>query len=255
MTERYFLDTSDAGVGGRFPLSPDESHHLLRVMRGTVGTPLALFNGRGDEWNGVVVATSRHEAVVELTAVLPSIGARSPRLTIVSALPKGDRQKWLVEKLTELGCHRLVPLRSARSELDATASVVARLRRQILEAAKQCQRCLLMELTDEATFDDLVAENSDSKDSATLRLIAHPPSDTACGQQRLRHFFNFTPCEWRDVRVIIGPAGGLTTDEVELAIAHGWRPLDLGTTRLRTETAAIAVAARIDEWATDAAFG
>ncbi|MGL4942861.1 MAG: RsmE family RNA methyltransferase [Thermoguttaceae bacterium] len=260
MTDRYFLDASCCEVGSRVVLSAEESHHLVRVMRGAVGTRVALFSGCGEEWIGTVAEADRRGAAVEIviTEKLPAVPVPQPRLTIITALPKGDRQKWLVEKLTELGCHKLVPLRSARSDVAADAGVVARLRRQVIEAAKQCWRCLLMEIADETRLEDCVSANSHAEDAATplattLRLIAHPISDAECGQRRLADFFAAStdstnePQTWSDVEVIIGPAGGFTSNEVETALANGWRPLDLGPTRLRTETAAIAIAARITE--------
>jgi len=150
-------------------------------------------------------------------------------------LPKGDRQKWLVEKTTELGVTRIIPLVTERGVAQPVEAALQRLRRGVIEASKQCGRNRLMEIGEPRSAAELFAENA----VAETRLIAHfggrPMNAT--------HFpFNI------DLIAAIGPEGGFTEAEVAAATAAGWRSVSLGSRILRVETAAIAIAA----WAASA---
>jgi 16S rRNA (uracil1498-N3)-methyltransferase len=151
-------------------------------------------------------------------------------------LPKGDRAQFLVEKLTELGVARLVPLRTARSVVHPGESKQEKLRRWVIEASKQCGRNVLMEigpLTEWKSY-------STGADLPQNRWLAHPgePAQTppqlaarlaATGLQRFA--------------LAVGPEGGFTEEEVQCAATAGWRLVNLGTRTLRVETAALALAA------------
>ncbi len=111
MSERYFVEspiTSDRAV-----LSGAEAHHLLHVMRATRGSAVTLFDGTGWEFEAVVESTKRSEVELSIVARREVNREAAIELTLGVALPKGDRQKWLVEKATELGVARLVPLVTA----------------------------------------------------------------------------------------------------------------------------------------------
>lgn len=267
MTDRYFIEQASCLSGEIVALSADESHHLVRVMRAKVGETVSLFNGRGAEWDGVVTAISRGAAQVRVVMQRPQLPEMLPRVTIAVALPKGERQKILVGKLTELGCNSLIPLQTTRSDFVVNAQVISRLKRYVIESAKQCQRCFLMKITESQSFEKVAnnffaADNKKIDSATTLRLLAHPPSDTDCGQRRIVDYFqnfkNFQKnqnehesCASRmpqEVFILLGPAGGFTEEEVQGALSRGWKPLDLGTTRLRTETAAIAAMAKIADF-------
>jgi 16S rRNA (uracil1498-N3)-methyltransferase len=150
------------------------------------------------------------------------------------ALPKGDRQKWLVEKLTELGVTALVPLVTERGVAQPTASAIARLERAVIEASKQCGRNRLMRIARPQAWAAWIAAVATNE--GTLRLIAHPGG---------------TPLASIDLKapqltqLAIGPEGGLTDAEVATATAARWQAVDLGPRILRVETAAVALAAVI----------
>ena len=115
-------------------------------MRATPGTQVTLFDGSGDEFAAAVDRVGRSE--VEL-AILSreSINRELPfALTLGVALPKGDRQKWLVEKAVELGVARIVPLRTQRSVAQPVEQALVRLRRAVIEASKQCGRNRLLQI-------------------------------------------------------------------------------------------------------------
>jgi len=230
MSERFF--TENLTVGSRVKLAGDESRHLATVMRARVDDEVTLFDGSGAEFTGRIIEIrkggveldvfSRHEVVRELTF----------DLTLAVALPRGERQKWLVEKATELGVTRLVPLDTERGVAVANDSAIERLRRQVIEASKQCGRNRLMEIGQPVP----AAEHFRSIGGGTNRLLADPtgePLDVLGSNHQ-------AASEWH---IAVGPEGGFTAAELAEAKNAGWRLVSLGPRILRVETAALALAA------------
>ena len=228
MSDRYFLESPV--VSDRAVLAGAEAHHFLHVMRAKVGTRVTLFDGSGWEFDAVVERTGRSE--IELAvAGRREIDREAPIAVVLGvALPKGDRQKWLVEKVVELGVARLVPLETERGAAQPVESALKRLHRVVIEASKQCGRNRLMAISEPKAWPEFLMES----ETVACRLVAHP------GQ---------APRPWpipsERAALAIGPEGGFTADEVALAIARGWQPIDLGRRILRVETAAVALAARV----------
>jgi 16S rRNA U1498 N3-methylase RsmE len=153
---------------GRAVLVGDEARHLARVMRCTVGDEVVVFDGSGTSWRARVASIGRDEVGLDLgEAVTGPRPARVP-LTLAVALPKGERQKWLVEKLTELGVERLVPLSTTRGVAEATPAAVERLSRGVIEACKQCGRDALMQIGGPKGVAEVVGDAG----SGTVLLVA-----------------------------------------------------------------------------------
>jgi 16S rRNA (uracil1498-N3)-methyltransferase len=232
LSERFFATTpitTNVAV-----LDGPEAHHLLHVMRAGVGEHVTLFDGRGAEFEAVIEKTAR--ATVELLVLeRREIDRELPFPLIVGvALPKGDRQKWLVEKLTELGVTELVPLITERGVAQPTAGAIERLQRTVIEACKQCGRNRLMEISSPQSWLEWAAGKS--IDEGELRLAAHP------GGRSLASRYSG---ERGAARLAIGPEGGFTENEMAGAVAAGWSSVDLGSRKLRVETAAVALAGAI----------
>src|SRR5438552_543339 len=134
MSERFFV--SSPIVGDVAVLTGDESRHLSTVMRAATGDEITLFDGSGAEFSARVAAVRK--GAVELSVVeRREVSRELPfSLTLAVALPKGDRQKWLVEKTTELGVTRIVPLITDRGVAQPVESARDRLRRSVVEASK-----------------------------------------------------------------------------------------------------------------------
>src|SRR5262245_49632888 len=146
MSERFFSTTPI--TGDRATLDGPEAHHLLHVMRARVGDTVTLFDDSGDEFAAEIASLGRSDAAVRILE-RRTVSRKLPfALTIGVALPKGDRQKWLVEKLTELGATTLFPLETTRGVAQPTAGALDRLRRSVIEAAKQCGRNRLMKISE-----------------------------------------------------------------------------------------------------------
>lgn len=227
MSDRFFL--TEPPEGGRAVLRGDEARHCTRVLRAKVGDTIRVFDGHGAEWLACITATARDTVTISLEQQPAIESVPDANLTLAVALPKGDRQKWLVEKLTELGTAQLVPLVTERGVAEATEGARARLERGVIEACKQCGRNTLMSITAPATLGQLAAHHP-----TALRLIAHP------GGAPLRDQPIATPGQ--EIVAAIGPEGGFTVAEIEHAAAAGFRPVSLGSSILRIETAAIALA-------------
>jgi len=240
MTQRYFL--SQPPKDQFAVLDGDEARHLAKVMRKKIGEEVFLFDGSGVEYRAAVAAIERNQVTLLVRESRQSHLERAIPLTLAAALPKGDRQKWLIEKLTELGCTRVIPLDTELSVAKAEPQVRKRFERYVIEASKQCGRLKLMEIEPQADFSDLIGRLGRNETSANL--LIHPISDEDVGQICIH--------DWIDRRrgslleslnVLIGPEGGFSPQEVRLALEKQWVPLDLGPRVLRTETAAIAVCA------------
>ncbi len=135
MSDRFYCPA--APRDGRYHLSPEESRHLSRVCRLGIGDRVEIFDGRGFVTGAEVVAAAGDS--VELVAVGEPLPTRQPpcSLTLATAVPKGDRLDWIVEKATELGVDRLIPIIAERSVVVPRGSKLERLRRSIVEASKQ----------------------------------------------------------------------------------------------------------------------
>ena len=241
MSERYYWPCNESRdiVSEIAELTGDEAHHLTRVMRQNRGDIVTLFDGHDREFRAAIAETRKDRVALRIleTRIVDTEPQR--QVIIAVSLPKGDRQKWLVEKLTELGCHRLIPLQTERGVAQCTNQVLDRLRRQVIEATKQCNRTRLMQISPEQTISDFRHQAPNASKNAGW--IAHPGSDGNFGQWDLSCLMQTTlPNE---VLALIGPEGGFTHREIEQAIALGLQPLDLGPRILRVETAAIMLTA------------
>lgn len=240
MSERFF--SSRRIDGERATLDGPEAHHLLHVMRAAVGDTITLFDGSGVEFDAIVEALRRTEADLRVIQRRETDRELPFSLAVGVALPKGDRQKWLVEKLTELGVTMLVPLVTERSVAQPAANSLERLHRAVIEAAKQCGRNRLMEILGPQPLKEWVAVDPASaaldqtSELQIRRLMAHPEGlplgdvDVSAPLPTL---------------LAIGPEGGFTDAEVAAARAAGWQQVSLGRRILRTETAAVALTAAI----------
>jgi len=232
MSDRYFTQTPISST--KVLLDGHEAHHLVNVMRAKPGLEVTIFDGGGAEFVARVDRVAR--ASVELTIVRrEEINRELPfDLTLAVALPKGDRQKWLVEKAVELGVTKIVPLITTRGVVQPVERTVDRLRRTVIEASKQCGRNKLAEITEPKKWPNFVSQTL----NVGCRIIAHPGCRSTSKGTGLEHPLSaIVPNERAAVGV--GPEGGFTTQELAIAIESGWYQLDLGPRILRIETAAI----------------
>ena len=220
-------------------LEADEARHLRDVLRLRPGDEVYVFDGKGKEFQCQIEESRKDSARLKVLAAVPSARPESPlQLTLGLALLKGEKFDLVVQKATELGVVRIVPVTTKladirlRDESDADKRV-ARWQRIALEAAKQSGRALVPEVTAPIPFAVLVEAQSDSYQ---CRLMFAERD----GQSLLEFKYSLSEgCQ--SITALIGSEGGWTDDEISLARNNNWGVVTLGGRTLRAETAAIAV--------------
>lgn len=223
-------------VGDTVSVTGDEAHHAVAVRRLRVGERVQLTDGAGSIAVGAVAATGKRllEVTVESVAVRPRA---VPAVTVVQALPKGERGELAVEVLTEVGVDRIVPWAASRSVAvwkgERAVRSLERWRSTAREAAKQSRRAWFPEVTDLATLSAAVSVVAD----ADLVLVLH--------EEAAEPLASVDVTAAGSVAVVVGPEGGLTVDEVAAFTAAGARAVRLGPEVLRTSTAGLAAVAAV----------
>jgi 16S rRNA (uracil1498-N3)-methyltransferase len=228
MAERFY--TPDPLGPGEFRLSGAEAHHLSTVRRFAPGDRIVLFNGDGNEYAAEIVAVGKKSVALNVLSVACVDRELPFPLVIASALPKGDRADYLIEKLTELGVTRFEPLITARSVVVPKANAVEKYERAVVEASKQCGRNRLMAIDSPRKWSEFLDTTGPGP-----RILLHPSPEAP----------RLTSAMGVGATIAIGPEGGFSDEEVNQAVAAGWQIAAMGSRVMRIETAAIAAAALI----------
>jgi len=219
-------------------LSEREAHHALNVLRIRPGERVAVLNGAGVEMLCEVQEAGRR--AVTLKVVQTHTLARRPyAVTLLQALTKGRTMELIVQKATEIGAHRIVPILSARSvaqiEADDAANRIDKWKATAVEAIKQCGCPWLPSVEPPQTPQAFLARD----DKFELSLIASLQGDALHPGAHFQSFL--AECRRRpaSVCVWVGPEGDFTPAEINAIRSSGARPITLGPLVLRSETAAI----------------
>jgi 16S rRNA (uracil1498-N3)-methyltransferase len=215
-------------------LSGGEAHHALHVLRLKTAAAVELFDGRGRWASGTISQTRRDSVDVAVAEVLGPGEPALPQIHLAFSPPKGKRLDWLLEKAAELAVATLQPISCERSVVSVRGDETATRRWEAIcaSAVRQSGQTYLPRILPVAALADLLA----AKPAGTA-IIAHGRQDSPGLAAALK--------DWQgdDLTVLIGPEGGWTDEELRSAEAAGFLPARLGSTTLRVETAAIAVAA------------
>jgi 16S rRNA (uracil1498-N3)-methyltransferase len=227
MTRRRWI--ADEVSGTRAVLLGAHAEHLARVLRARVGQEFDITTGN-EVRRGRVTAIAQDRVEFELgDAVTAPLAVQ---VTVALSIFKFDRMEWAIEKCTELGATRIVPVIARRTEThlaSAAAKRVDRWRRIALQAAEQSRRVSPPEISDPMKLKDAMAL------PGSLRIVLSE-SETSV---MLKEVLQSHP-DRSDVTLALGPEGGWADDELELFQKAGWISASLGDTILRAETAAIA---------------
>jgi len=267
MTRRRFYAPPEvfSPDGRSAHLSTEETRHLRDVLRLKTGDEIFVFDGAGKEFQGQLHTVARDSTEVSvIKQVDPAQPESALNLTLAIALLKGEKFDLVIQKATELGVKRIIPLMTARADVriksDAdTERKMMRWQRIALEATKQCGRARLMKIERPAMFSDLVrggaTDSSVGGDNASED--ARAPVEDALPNSDVRVMFaerqgaslaevlSDRNEQRQSVTALIGPEGGWADDEIDQAQAAGWKIVTLGGRILRAETAAIVVVALI----------
>jgi 16S rRNA (uracil1498-N3)-methyltransferase len=230
MTRRRWI--ADESSQNRAALTGAHAEHLVRVLRAQVGQEFDIATANAVR-RGRITSISDARVEFELGDTVPA--TQLPDLTLVLAIFKFDRMEWAIEKATELGVRRIVPVIARRTDahLASTANKrFERWQRLVHQASEQSRRAAVPDLAAPIKLNEaaLVSASTrillaESENQQTLldRLDAHPPNAS--------------------LALAIGPEGGWTPDEISTFTSAGYLPASLGPTILRAETAAIAAVA------------
>jgi len=203
-----------------------ESRHIIKVLRKKEGTILNITNGNGLLFKGEIIETNEKHCTVNLIAVEKQEKEHPYNLHIAIAPTKlNDRFEWFLEKVTEIGIDQITPLLCKHSERKVIKT--ERLEKVIVTAAKQSLHFNFPKLNKLISLKEFL--NKENKD---LKLIAH------CEDQEKVLLKNVVKPK-QDICILIGPEGDFTNKEINLAIQNNYKPVSLGNSRLRTETAGI----------------
>jgi 16S rRNA (uracil1498-N3)-methyltransferase len=233
LRRRFFVDAFDAG---RAVLAGDAAHHLGRVLRAEPGQLYELSDGTS-VWLGKIEFAAKDEIQFALVEPLP-VQTSSLDKALLLAVVKFDAFEWALEKATELGVNRIVPLAAARSEkglLTAAGKRAERWKKILFESSQQSRRVRLPAI-------DVAASPSAAFAAANseLKLILSERADA----QPLRRILTGRSTE--SVALAIGPEGGWTDEELAAAGKSGFEAASLGSLILRTETAVTACLASVN---------
>lgn len=257
MTRRRFYAPPEAFSPDRrsAKLSAEETRHLGNVLRLKSGDEIFLFDGEGNEFQCQVKTIARDSTEV---SVIKQVEAAQPEsdlnLTLAVALLKGEKFDLVIQKATELGVRRIMPVITSRADVriksgDDAERKVMRWGRIALEATKQCGRARLLKIETPAMFSDLVRGGTNASED-TCAPVSLSNSDVrmmfaereGASLAEALGDVNNGP---ESVAALTGPEGGWADDEIEQARAAGWKIVTLGGRILRAETAAIVIATLI----------
>ncbi|WP_188777290.1 16S rRNA (uracil(1498)-N(3))-methyltransferase [Marmoricola endophyticus] len=233
-----FLHPGVAGlaVGDEVTLDGDEGRHAVVVRRVREGERLQLVDGTGGTAEVAVTATGKKDltARVETVEQLP---AEEPRVTVVQAIPKGERADLAVEVLTEVGADVIVPWAAERCvgvwRPERAERSLARWRATAREAAKQARRAFVPEVTEQAD----TTRVAELLEQASVPVVLHEAASGPIGN---------LPIPGRgSIVVVVGPEGGISEAELAAFAAVGAEPVRLGSSVLRTSTAGVAAVAAL----------
>ena len=224
-------------VGDAIEVSGDEGHHAVVVRRLRVGEEVVLTDGAGEGVTGTITQTTKKAMTVRVDEIILGDAPPEPSLTVVQALPKGDRGELAVEMVTEIGAARIVPWAASRSVAvwkgERATKSLGKWRATAREAAKQSRRLWHPEvapLADTAAVAALV-------EAADVAVVLHEAGTLPIGAVPIT--------DEGTLLVVVGPEGGLTDEEIALFEKAGATTIRLGAEVLRTSTAGTAASAAL----------
>lgn len=246
-----FFVSPEAMHANHVSIVGEDAAHIVRVLRMKPAEEILLCDAQGIDYKGVISAVRETSVDVEILQTWRCENEPPIAVTLFQGLPKGDKMEWIIQKCVELGVSEIVPVTTAFAvakiaDQKSEAKKLARWNKISQEAAKQCGRGILPQVTASMNLKTAIArasafdlvfvpyeKDAACQDNALRALIegyqAHPSKDAAVPQSKPR------------VGFFIGPEGGFSEKELDLFLAHAIPPISLGKRILRTETAGMVV--------------
>jgi 16S rRNA (uracil1498-N3)-methyltransferase len=226
----YFYTQPQNIKPDRLTIDGDEFSHLTHVMRKKTGDRIMVVDGLGSAYEVELTLFEKKRAEANILSLHTNHNESDLDVTIaVGILKNPAKYDFLVEKVTELGIHQIIPLRTER--IIPQHAKTDRWQKLAIAAMKQCGRSYLPAVQPLTSLDELLEASHEFQ----LKIVFHKDIQPA---QSINELLNIP--KLKSAIILIGPEGGFSDTEIEKAISHGYKAITLGQRRLRTETAAIA---------------
>ncbi|MFQ5636570.1 MAG: RsmE family RNA methyltransferase [bacterium] len=231
----FFYIRPEDVTGDFLVLAKGETHHLKNVFRKKIGDRFSAVDGMGNAFDCQIVILEKDTCRARILKRTQFVGEPSFQLTTALAIPKKSRFEWLVEKGTEIGISKFIPLLTERTVVKAKSINMTRCKRIALSAMKQSWRCVLPEIEEPLDFVRLCK----NADIYNIKLVAHEKSPVTTFDDILGRRQTQNLQQLKTGLLCVGPEGGFSDDEVRLARDCGFTMVGLGKRRLRSETASL----------------
>ena len=223
-TKPDYIDGSELKIVG------EDVSHISKVLRMSAGDNIIVCDGEGNDYDAVIKSISKTEVVAEITGKYVCDAEPCVDVTLYQALPKQGKMEYIIQKNTELGINKIVPVYTKRCVVKPSDKT-ERWSKVAESAAKQCGRGIIPQVMPVITFEEAVKQMQEYD----LALMPYECEEDNGLKKVLQS------SEYKSVSIFIGPEGGFDLKEVEYAINSGVKTVTLGKRILRTETAASAV--------------
>jgi len=224
---QLFYNTTLTPTSTNIVFDKDASRHISKVLRKEIGTYIDITDGVGNFYKAILKDNNPKKCIGDITEIFPQKPMAYNLHIAVAPTKLNDRYEWFLEKATEIGVTQITPIICNHSERKVIKH--DRYEKIIISAAKQSQKAFFPKLNNAVTFDEFLKR---SKDSKAIKCIAH------C-EERKKETLKSIINSQKEYIILIGPEGDFSSKEIDTAILNKYKPISLGTSRLRTETAAI----------------
>lgn len=209
-----------------FILDEAESKHAIKVLRLNTGDKIYLVNGKGTFFEAKITQAHAKKCELSILSSRTETNTKPDIYIAIAPTKNNDRLEWFVEKATEIGITEITPLICQRSERKTLK--IDRLEKTAVAAMKQSLKATLPKINEPVSFKDFIKNTP----KQTNLFIAH------CLDNKEKHLSQLCTKNESSI-ILIGPEGDFTKEEIDLAVKNHFKPISLGTSRLRTETAGI----------------
>ncbi|QJR16427.1 16S rRNA (uracil(1498)-N(3))-methyltransferase [Usitatibacter palustris] len=231
---RIYCGDLRLGPGAQFALAPDAANHVGKALRLKVGDTITVFDGRGGEYDAVILRIDRDRVDVKTGAFRDVEREARVAVGLVQGLPEADKMDWIIQKSVELGVSWIQPIVCDRSVVRLSGERATRReqhwQRVAIAACEQCGRNRIAEVRPTLGYLNWIAQPSTLK-----RWLLSPEAPLVSAQ----------PAPEGELELLVGPEGGFSERELDLAGSRGFLGVGLGPRILRTETAPLAALATI----------
>ena len=233
---RFFVDNILPGAGF-VSITGKEARHIRNVLRMKKGEMLILMDREGESYKATIEAVNYKEVKTRITQTMPPLPPSPVKISLAQALIKSHPMEYLIQKATELGIHAIHPFYSERTIIQLKSvhlkNKMDRWTEIMKSACKQCSRVSLPELNTPLLFEELINNAAHTK---TSKIMLWEDEDKGDLKELLKSWGSAP-----HIFVIVGPEGGFTINEINLARDAGFRTVSLGNRILRAETAAVSL--------------